>query len=187
MEAPVLDGLLEGYPTVIDTVAQRLPDLLVLILFLRGGSNQRISTHCIWPDPIWVYAPPFAQFTKLRHFEWNYPYHEGVVTPWSLLLLEGQDIQDHNESVLPYLAHESDDDEDIDHVPYAASVFRVYCQAPELTVVYTRPDQPSKRWWMISDSGKCVPDTRECDPDSLDLEWNPWLHRSYLDVSCRWW
>ncbi len=63
IEVFVLDGILGGYPSIIEGIAKRMPDLLVLTLFLRGGSNQSASTHCIWPKPIRTYAPFFARFT----------------------------------------------------------------------------------------------------------------------------
>lgn len=69
MEVLVLDGIFGRYPPIIEVIAANLPDLLVLTLFLRGGSNQSASTHCMWPKPMWTYAPYFAQFTRLRHFE----------------------------------------------------------------------------------------------------------------------
>ncbi|KAK0224622.1 hypothetical protein EDD85DRAFT_234404 [Armillaria nabsnona] len=179
MEVLVLDGLLEGYSTVISVIAQRLPDLLILTLFLRGGSGQSFSTCCVWPEPIWVYAPPFAQFTRLRHFEWNYLYNREVITPWSQLLLEGHDNQDV--SVLPYLAGKSDDYEDTEDYLYVASVFKAYCRAPKLRVVYNCFYEPSRSWqWHVN------LDNRP-DLDFLDFEWNPRQHRRYLDDSCRWW
>ncbi|KAK0430862.1 hypothetical protein EV421DRAFT_2041547 [Armillaria borealis] len=180
MEVLVLDGLLQGYSTIISAIAQRLPDLLVLTLFLRGGSAQSISTGCVWPEPIWVYAPHFAQFTRLRHFEWNYLYNkEEFVTPWSLLLLEGHGNQDV--SVLPYLAGKSDDYEDTEDVLYVASVFRAYCRAPKLRVVYNCTYGPSRCWqWHVNSDNRP-------DLDFLDFEWNPRQHGRYLDDSCQWW
>ncbi len=60
MEVLVLDGILGGYPSIIEDIATHTPDLLVLTLFLRRGSNQSASTHCMWPKPTWLYAPYFA-------------------------------------------------------------------------------------------------------------------------------
>ncbi|KAK0433529.1 hypothetical protein EV421DRAFT_1427152 [Armillaria borealis] len=51
MEVLVLDGILGGHPSIIEDIATHMPDLLVLTLFLRGGSNQSASTHCMWPKP----------------------------------------------------------------------------------------------------------------------------------------
>ncbi len=47
MEVLVLDGILGGYPRLIENITTHLPDLLVLTLFLREGSNQSASTHCM--------------------------------------------------------------------------------------------------------------------------------------------
>ncbi len=82
MEVLALDGIFRGYPPGIKSIATHLPDLLVLTIFLRGGPNQRASIHCMWPKPIWTYAPYFAQFTRLRHFEYNHQYFcDEVITP----------------------------------------------------------------------------------------------------------
>ncbi len=95
MEVLALDGIFRGYPPGIKSIATHLPDLLVLTIFLRGGPNQRASIHCMWPKPIWTYAPYFAQFTRLRHFEYNHQYFcDEVITPWSMLLLDGYGDQD---------------------------------------------------------------------------------------------
>ncbi len=46
MEVLVLDGILGGYPRLIENITTHLPDLLVLTLFLRGGSNQSAIIAC---------------------------------------------------------------------------------------------------------------------------------------------
>ncbi len=51
-----------------------------------------------------------------------------------MLLLEGNGDQDG--FVQPYLGYEADDYEEIRHALYGASVFKAYCRAPELRVVY---------------------------------------------------
>ncbi|KAK0217708.1 hypothetical protein EDD85DRAFT_367039 [Armillaria nabsnona] len=98
MKVLVLDGILGGYSPIIKDIATHLLDLLVLTLVLRGDSNQSASTHCLWPKPMWMCMPYFARFTRLRHFEWtewNYQYCcDKLITPWSMLLLEGYDDQD---------------------------------------------------------------------------------------------
>ncbi|PBK76419.1 hypothetical protein ARMSODRAFT_225625 [Armillaria solidipes] len=184
MEVLVLDGILGGHPSIIEDIATHMPDLLVLTLFLRGGSNQSASTHCVWPKPTWMYAPYFTQFTRLRHFEWNYQYFcDEVITPWSMLLLEGYDDQDG--FVQPYLGHESDDYEETRHALYGASVFKAYCRAPELMVVY-RLDS-AMRCWLVRDDGP-IPDGTSNDLDQVipTLEWNPQMVEDCLEDSCGW-
>ncbi|KAG7451967.1 uncharacterized protein BT62DRAFT_1031457 [Guyanagaster necrorhizus] len=183
MEVLVLDGLLQGYPDIIDAIAQKLPNLLVLMLLRRGGSAQSVSTHCMWPKPIWTYAPPFSQFTRLRHFEWNYQYFcDEVITPWSMLRLEGHNDQDV--SVRPYLGYESDDHEDIEYALCGASVFKAYCRGPKLVMVYLH--DPARSWWLIGEDGP-IPDTAPHDRNLPALEWNPCMDEDYLEDSCKWW
>ncbi|KAK0184596.1 hypothetical protein F5146DRAFT_1125577 [Armillaria mellea] len=179
MEVLVLDGISGGCPSMIQDITAHLPDLLTLTLFLRGGSNQNASTHCMWPKPIWTYAPSFAQFTQLRHFEWNYQFFcDEVITPWSMLLLEGHDDQDG--FVLPYLGSESDDYEETRHVLYGASVFKAFCRAPELLVVY-RLDS-SMRCWLVRDEGPVS------DVASKILDrWNPQMDEDRLPDTSGWW
>ncbi len=51
-----------------------------------------------------------------------------------MLLLDGYGDQDG--FVQPYRGYESDDYEEPGHALYGTSVFKAYCRAPELRVVY---------------------------------------------------
>ncbi|KAK0188446.1 hypothetical protein F5146DRAFT_1225234 [Armillaria mellea] len=92
-----LDGLLEGRPELISGIAERLPGLDALTLLRRTGRRERWS--CSWPEPVWVYASHFSNFTNLRSFGWNMPVLFDRVTPKALVLFEGGEYGD---SVLPY-------------------------------------------------------------------------------------
>lgn len=182
MEVLVLDGILGGYPSIIEDIAANLPDLLVLTLFLRCGLNQITSTHCMWPKPIWMYAPCFAQFTRLRHFEWNYQYFcDEVITPWSVLLLEDHDDQDG--FMRPYLGSESDDHEETRHALYGASVFKAYCRAPELVVFYRRGS--AVHCWLLGDDTPKTPNV--LNQVIQTHEWNPQMVEDCVDDTYGWW
>ncbi|KAK0233997.1 hypothetical protein IW262DRAFT_126980 [Armillaria fumosa] len=170
MEVLVLDGIFGDYPSIIEGIATHIPDLLVLTLFLRSDSRQDASTHCMWSKPIRTYAPYFARFARLRHFEWNYQYFcDEVITPWSMLLLE--DHSDQDGFVQPYLGSESDDYEQTTHALYGASVFMAYCHAPELMVVYHHESAAHCRLDRV------IP----------THEWNPQMLEDCLEDSSGWW
>ncbi|KAK0202390.1 hypothetical protein DFS33DRAFT_1339738, partial [Desarmillaria ectypa] len=92
-----LDGLLEGRPELISGIAERLPGLETLTLLRRAGRHERWL--CSWPEPVWMYASHFSNFTNLRSFGWNMPVVFDRVTPKALVLFEGGE---HGDSVLPY-------------------------------------------------------------------------------------
>ncbi|SJL13826.1 uncharacterized protein ARMOST_17274 [Armillaria ostoyae] len=92
-----LDGLLEARPELISGIAERLPGLEALTLLHRAG--RREGWLCSWPEPVWVYASHFSNFTNLRSFGWNIPMLFDRVTPKALVLFEGGE---HGDSVLPY-------------------------------------------------------------------------------------
>ncbi|KAK0224556.1 hypothetical protein EDD85DRAFT_1027690 [Armillaria nabsnona] len=166
MKVLVLDGILGGYPPIIKDIATHLLDLLVLTLVLRGDSNQSASTHCLWPKPMWMCTFEWTQ--------WNYQYCcDKLITPWSMLLLEGYDNQD--DFVQPYWGYESD----------GASVFKVYYRAPELRVVY-RLDS-AVYYWLVGDDVP-IPDRTLNVLNRVVpmLEWNPQMVADCLEDSYGW-
>ncbi len=71
---------------------------------------------------------------------------------------------DQNDLVRLYLGYESDDYEETGHALYGASVFKAYCQVPELRVVY-RLDS-AMHCWLVGDDGP-VPDRTPSPRSSL--------------------
>ncbi len=185
MKVLVLDGIVGGYPPIIKDIATHLLDLLVLTLFLRGDSNQSASTHCLWPKPMWMCVPYFTRFTRLGHIEWNYQYFcDEVIMLWSMLLLEGYGDQDG--FVQPYRGYESDDYEETGHALYRASVFKVYCRAPELRVVY-RLDS-AVYCWLVGDDVPIADRTSNVLNRVIPtLECNPQTVADCLEDSYGWW
>ncbi|KAK0466756.1 uncharacterized protein EV420DRAFT_1635799 [Desarmillaria tabescens] len=92
-----LDGLSEGRPELIRGIAERLPGLDSLTLLRRAGYHEHWL--CPWPEPGWVYASRFTNFTNLRSFGSNMLIVFDRVTPKALILFEGGE---HGDSVLPY-------------------------------------------------------------------------------------
>ncbi len=105
-----LDGLLEGRPELISGIAERLPGLEALTLLHRAG--RREGWLCSWPEPVWVYASHFSNFTNLRSFGWNISMLFDRITPKALVLFEGGE---HGDSVLPYAGLPSWEQDDERH------------------------------------------------------------------------
>lgn len=89
LQALHFDGLLYGKPDLISHIAHRCPRLEILYLIYWGQKRKESPRLPIpWPLPSYEYVPAFAHFSKLKHFGWNFRFHDMVYTPQHLPKVE---------------------------------------------------------------------------------------------------
>ncbi|TFK31710.1 hypothetical protein BDQ12DRAFT_693650, partial [Crucibulum laeve] len=167
----VLEGLSNAEFPVLDSIANLFPELLGLTLVRRHNDYQYENKLAVWPHASWEYASHFQQFTKLRHFCWNFWTDYFDVTPAPLVAFEngfavagdeqtgdeGEDengVVDCDDSLLPYFLDSH----------WSAMPFAAYCPSLETYSVMNRTIDMTCRITRHSETGRRIVEPAQLPP-----------------------